>query len=210
MANLTKIEFWGGLGGKKVWPAAKDVIFGKAAALEAMLDTGLSADSALVLMPPNNVKVSLLVLAIQSGQRAAVKALLAHDANVNVSDSTVNGTLLTPNSRPGVEEPLAEAASLGEDDVVFQLLKRGANIKGVELFKAPGSTLRRTALQRAVSANNVSTVYLLLTHGADVNSAFGGAAPFPVFTHPVMRPPPSVIAMKRLLVRYGYKMPRSE
>ncbi|MGH9624282.1 MAG: ankyrin repeat domain-containing protein [Bryobacteraceae bacterium] len=199
LARVTKA----GMGmGQNVWPAAKDALYGKTASLEAKLDTGLSADSAIVLGYPFNSKVSLLDLAIQAGQRGAIKVLLAHDADVNPSTLTLNGTLLPPNVHIGVEGPLAVAARYGEDDIVLELLRRGANVNQVHGVGGDNSS----ALAQTVTTGNVSTAYLLLTHGADVNSAFGPGGTVPsLFSHPVIPPGPSVTAMKELLVRYGFK-----
>ena len=208
MAKLTKYALVSGE--MKVLPAVNDVIFGRAAALEDKLDTGLSANTAVTLGPPNNVKKSLLVLAIQAGQRSAIRILLAHDAHVNVSDSTVSGMPLSQDDQPGVgvEAPLAEATALGEGDVTLQLLEHGANPNSVSVIRRPGVVLKFSALQRAVSGNHIATAYLLLSHGANVNSAFGGDAPWMAVVDPGAPPSPSILAMKRLLTRYGYNFPK--
>lgn len=208
MAKLTKYALVSG--DMKFLPAVKDVIFGKAAALEDKLDTGLSANTAVTLGPPNNVKKSLLVLAIQAGQRSAIRILLAHDAHVNVSDSTLSGTPLSQDDQPGVgvEAPLAEAAALGEGDVTMQLLEHGANPNSVSVIRRPGGVLKFSALQRAVSGIHIATAYLLLSHGANVNSAFGGDAPWMAVDDPGAPPSPSILAMKKLLTRYGYNFPK--
>lgn len=183
---------------RSLWPAARDVIYGNTFALESRLDAGLSADSAVFMGYPLNMDVSLLDLAIQAGQRGAIKLLLMHGASVNPPDEVaVDGTPLGP------EAPLPLAASYGEDDVIRLLLRRGANINQVLRF--PHN--HETALVAAVYAQDISTVYLLLTHGADINAAFGpGSAITEILRQgPII--PPRMIALRNLLIEYGAKMP---
>ncbi|MGH8115205.1 MAG: ankyrin repeat domain-containing protein, partial [Rhodanobacteraceae bacterium] len=91
----------------------------------------------------------------------------------------------------------------GEDDVVRLLLRKGANINQVLRF--PHN--HETALAAAVYAGDVSTVYLLLTHGADVNLALdpGGTIPEVLRQRPIISP--RMVALRNLLIEYGAKMP---
>lgn len=58
-------------------------------------------------------------------------------------------------------------------------------------------------------SGNVSTVYLLLTHGADINSILGPGGSLPgVFEQQYMNP--SMIAMRNLLIKFGAKASSSQ
>lgn len=181
-----------------LWPVARDVIYGNTLALESRLDGGLSPDSKVAMGYPLNMDVSLLDLAIQAGQRGVIKLLLTHDASVNPPDEVAaDGTPLGP------EAPLPLAASYGEDDVVKLLLRRGANINQVLRF--PHN--HETALAAAVYAGDLSTVYLLLTHGADINLAFGSGGTIPAVLRQGPIGSPRRVALRNLLIEYGAKMP---
>jgi ankyrin repeat protein len=183
----------------KKWAIVRDVLYGKTAAVENSLDTGLSPNTLVFLGNPYSANVSLLDLAIMTGQRGIIKVLLNHDASVNppyiaeLSGRTVRYIA-----------PLPEAAQYGEDDVIRMLLKRGANIEQ----KSNNYMNHVTALAAAVDAANVSTAYLLLTHGADVNSALDTNGAVPTFL--IEDPVPSDIALRKLLVQYGAKIPSGQ
>lgn len=184
----------------KMWPAFSDVIYGRTAALENRLDTGLSPDATIYLDYPYNAPVSLLDMAIKAGQRDIVQELLRHGASVGpLTEVAPDGTPLE------VETPLPLAAADGEDDVVRLLLQNGANIEQGRALQGND----QTALAAAVYSQNVSTAYLLLTHGADVNSALGPDGTVP----PLLTPrhvTPRMIALRDLLIEYGAKMPSGQ
>ena len=87
---------------------------------------------------------SALMIASYKGNAAAVKALLAKEAEVN---------------NPGWTA-LHYAASIGNDDIVCMLLEASAYIDA----ESPNST---TPLMMAAGSGRVSTVKLLLDEGAD-------------------------------------------
>jgi hypothetical protein len=186
--------------GQQNWPVFKEVISGNAAALRHRLESGFSANATLSTVGPYSAQISLLDMAIKAGHRDIIKMLLQHGANVNPQPLiSLNGSTFK------VEAPLPIAAGDGEDDVVRQLLQRGANIeqrRGV-------STNNQTALDAAVYSENVATVYLLLSHGADVNSVLGpdGAMP-PILstTYPDAR----IDELRNLLIRYRAKAPSGQ
>jgi ankyrin repeat protein len=189
------------MGDKKMWPVFKDVIYGKTAALENELDTGLSANATIYLDYPYNAPVSLLDMAIKAGQRDIVQELLRHGASVGpLTEVAPDGTPLD------VEAPLPLAAADGEDDVVQLLLQNGANIEQERALQGNN----QTALDAAVIMQNVSTAYLLLTHGADVNSALGTDGTVPSILTSPDDAPPRMIALRDLLVEYGAKMPAGD
>lgn len=184
---------------QKIWPAFKDVIYGNVAALENRLDTGLNADATIYLDYPYNNNFSLLDFAIKAGQRDIVRELLRHHASVNpFSEVAPDGTPLK------VEAPLPVAAADGEDDVVMLLLENGADIEQSRDLQ----TNNQTALNAAVYAQNVSTVYLLLTHGADINSVLGPDGTIPPLLSPRFTAP-RIVALRDLLVEYGAKLTSS-
>lgn len=182
---------------EKMWPAFSDAIYGKSVSLENRLDTGLSPDATIHLDYPYNANFSLLDMAIKAGQRTVIQELLRHSASVNPL------TIVAPDGTPlYVEAPLPVAAEGGEDDVVQMLLQNGADINQRRGLQGND----QTALEAAVYAQNVSTAYLLLTHGADVRSALGPGGTIPsILTPPYVTP--RMIALRNLLVDYGAKMP---
>ena len=183
----------------KYWPVVRNVMYGKATAVENSLDTGLSADTSVFLATPFSANVSLLDLAIMTGQRKVIGVLLSHDASVNLPDlREIAGRTVR------YVAPLPTAAQYGEDDVVRMLLQRGANIEQ----KSNNFMNHVTALAAAVDTSNVATTYLLLTHGANVNSALNHDGTVPQFL--IEDPTPSEIALRRLLVQYGAKMPPTQ
>jgi Ankyrin repeats (3 copies) len=187
---------------KQMWPVFRDVIYGDSPALETQLDTGLRADSAIYLQYPYNTPVSLLDMAIKAGQRGIVQVLLRHSASVGpFADVAPDGTPLK------VEAPLPLAAADGEDDVVRLLLQGGANIEQGRALQ----TQDQTALDAAVIGQNVSTAYLLLTHGADVRSALRPDGTVPdVLTARYGNLTPRQAAVRELLIQYGAKMPSQQ
>lgn len=187
---------------KKMWPVFRDAIYGHSAALENKLDTGLSADATIYLDYPYNAPVSLLDMAIKAGQRDVIRELLRHNSSVGpVTEFAPDGTPLKS------EAPLPLAAADGEDDVVRLLLQSGANIEQGRALQ----NNNQTALAAAVTMQNVSTAYLLLTYGADVNSALGPGGTVPsTLTPPPQDAPPPMIALRDLLIEYGAKMPAGQ
>ena len=187
---------------QKMWPAFKDVLYGNTAALENRLDTGLSPDATIVLDYPYNSPFSLLDVAIDAGQRDIVRELLRHNASVNpLSQVAPDGTPVN------VAAPLPIAAGDGEDDVVQLLLQRGANIEQ----RRGLPTNDQTALSAALYTGNISTVYLLLTDGADVNSTLDPGHTVPaVLLQPHIDLDPQAVALRNLLIQYGAKMPSGQ
>jgi len=186
---------------KKMWPVFRDVIYGNPAALENKLDTGLSADATIYLDYPYNAPVSLLDMAIMAGQRVIIRELLRHSSSVGpLMEVAPDGTPLK------VEAPLPLAAADGEDDVVRLLLQNGANIEQ----RRDLLSNNQTALDAAVTMQNVSTVYLLLSHGADVNSALDSGGKLPSILTPPQDAPPRMMALRDLLIEYGAKMPAGQ
>ncbi|MGA9368874.1 MAG: ankyrin repeat domain-containing protein [Steroidobacteraceae bacterium] len=186
---------------KKMWPVFRDVIYGNSAALENRLDTGLSADATIHLDYPYNASVSLLDMAIRAGQRDIIRELLRHNSSVGpLTEVAPDGTPLK------VEAPLPLAAADGEDDVVRLLLQSGADIEQGRALRSNN----QTALDAAVTMQDVSTAYLLLSHGADVNSALDPGGTVPSILIPPQDAPPRMIALRDLLMEYGAKMPAGQ
>ena len=181
---------------RKSWTVVRNVMYGKVAAVETSLDTGLSANTSVFLANPFSANVSLLDLAIITGQRKVIGVLLSHDASVNPPD-----LLEIAGRTVRYIAPLPTAAQYGEDDVVRMLLQRGANIEQ----KSNNHMNHVTALAAAVDTSNVATTYLLLTHGANVNSVLNHDGTVPQFL--MEDPTPSEVALRKLLVQYGAKMP---
>ena len=181
--------------GQQDWPAFKEVISGNAVALRHRLESGLSANATLSTVGPYSAQISLLDMAIKAGHRDIIKMLLRHGANVNPQPLiALNGITFK------VEAPLPIAAGNGEDDVVRLLLKMGANIEQ----RRGASTNNQTALDAAVYSENVATVYLLLSHGADVNSELGpGGAMPPLLSTPY--PDARIDELRNLLIKYRAK-----
>ena len=183
----------------KLLPAMRDVIYGKATAVEDRLDTGLNPDATVFMLYPYNINFSLLDVAIKAGQRDVIKVLLAHGANVN--PFVVSGP---DGALEKVEAPLVIAAGDGEDDVIRLLLQHGADIHQRRGYSGNNDT----ALDAAVYTGDVPTVYLLLTHGADVNSTLGPGGMVPaVLRQPGLADDPRTVALRNLLIEYGAKMP---
>ena len=179
--------------GQSNWPVFKEVIAGNATALKNKLDAGLSANATVSSVRPVVGQISLLDMAIMTGRRNIVGLLLEHGANVH------SRTLIAPNGMTfKVEAPLPIAAQDGEDDVVQLLLKHGANIE--QRRALVGSS--QSALSAAVYTESVSTVYLLLAHGADVSTVLSpnGGLP-PLLTQDY--PDPRTQELRRLLMEYG-------
>lgn len=190
---------------RHLWPVVKEVIYGNTSALENRLDTGLSPDSSVIVGYPYNSRETLLDFAIQAGQRNSIKVLLAHDASVN--PTSVNLSEVPPNATPiEFAGPLALAAGYGEDDVVRLLLQQGAN---VNQHVGMGSSGNESALSEALYGGGVSTFYLLLTHGADINSVLdsGGTVPESLIKY---YPGPRKKELRKLLIEYGAKMPSGQ
>ena len=187
---------------KHMLPAFQDVIDGRSAALEIRLNRGLSADATIYLDYPYNAPVSLLDMAIKAGQRNIVKELLRHGASVGlITGADPDGAISK------VEAPLPLAAADGEDDVVRLLLQSGANVEQRRALQ----TNNQTALDAAVIMQNVSTAYLLLTHGADVHSALGADGTVPdVLTSRYGELTPRQTAVRDLLIEYGAKVPSTQ
>jgi hypothetical protein len=199
LAQTTK----GMMDDREMWPVVADVIYGKAAAVEEMLDSGrLRADARFFMDYPLNDFQSLLDIAIEAGQRNVIKVLLNHHADINTSEVT------TPEGKSiPIQGPLTVAAHDGEDDVVRLLLQEGADINQLTGFPKNNET----ALAAAVYSQNVSTVYLLLTQGADITSTLGPGGTVPPFLiqPPQTIPIPRMAALRDLLIAYGAKMPSS-
>lgn len=179
--------------GQKNWPVFKEIIAGNAAALRSELDSGLSANATISSVQPLEMQISLLDMAIMAGRRNIVGLLLEHGASVNPR------TLIAPNGMTfKVQAPLPIAAQDGEDDVVTLLLKHGANIE--QRRALVGSS--QSTLSAAVYTENVSTVYLLLAHGADVSTVLSpdGDLP-PILTQEYSDP--RIQELRRLLTEYG-------
>ena len=182
--------------GRALWPAAKDVIYGNTAALERKLARGLSPNATMLMGTPPFTHVTLLDLAIQTGQRNAIKLLLSLNASVNPSHMIYQDG--EPNRSEG---PLAVAARNNEDDVVRLLLERGADVN--QRMGKPRND--HSALAEAMYSGSPSTVYLLLTHGADPNSVLGPGGSLPHIL--TFYPQPRWVAVRKLLVQFGLKMP---
>jgi Ankyrin repeats (3 copies) len=182
---------------RNMWPVIRDVVYGNSSALEKKLDTGrLNPDATYYMEYPYDTYESLFDTAIKAGQRGVIKALLDHGASVNARELySSNG------SGTKVASPLPIAAGDGEDDVVRSLLDRNVNIN-----QRSGGSGGDTALGAAVYAQNVSTVYLLLTHGADINSVLGSGGTVPQFLVRADQRAPRMIALRNLLIEYGAKM----
>lgn len=189
---------------KGMWPVVADVIYGNASAIEAGLDSGrLRADARFYMDYPYNDFQSLLDVAIKAGQRDVIKVLLSHHPDINTTEVPIPNGKSIP-----IEGPLTIAARNGEDDVVRLLLQEGVDVNQRTGFPKNN----QTALSAAVYSQNLSTAYLLLTHGADITSVLGPRgtvrptiAQPPVAGAPPL--PPRLAALRDLLVEYGAKMP---
>ena len=183
-----------------LWPIVKDVLYGNTAALENALDSGLNPN--VVVEKGNGNVESLLDMAIDTGQRGSIKALVAHGAAVNVDQYDL-GKYGASTQDTTYVEPLVDAATAGEDDVVKYLLENGANInQGNNLIEDT-----RTALTAAAAGGNVSTVYLLLANGADVNTALDANGYVPQNLIQAAKRKPVYAAVVKLLVQYGARVP---
>lgn len=182
--------------GHSLWPAAKDVIYGNTSALEHKLSAGLSPDATMLMSSPRDTYVTLLDLAIEAGQRDVIRLLLS--LNASVDPIYTNYQSGAPKRSEG---PLPLAAMNDENDVIRLLLERGANVNQ----RFGGAWNNHTALAEAATLGDPSTVYLLLTHGANVDSVLepDGMLPFDLTFHPQ----PRLVAVRKLLVQYGLKMP---
>lgn len=178
-------------------PVVEDVVYGRTSALEKKLAGGLNPSATYSLPFPLNTNVSLLDLAIEAGQRSIIRLLLSSGANPNPGRA-IDGN----DTGDRFEAPLPLAALYGEDDVVRELLEEGAHVNqrlGVRNDDP-------SALMQAIYGQNPSTVYLLLTHGADINSVLrpGRLVPSIVIDY---NPAPRLVAIRKLLLQYGAKMP---
>lgn len=187
---------------RQMWPYVKAILYGNTAALRNALESDrLTPNADVYLQWPTDANVSLLDLAIEAGQRDVIDILLENDADVNPTESEyiVNG------ERANFMAPLPEAAARGEDDVVRLLLAHGANI---EQRNNVGNNTN-TALAEAVNNLQVSTSYLLLSHGAEISSALkpGGTVPEILVK---FNPPPNMVAMRELLIANGARMPAGQ
>ena len=186
-----------------LWPIVKDVLYGKTSALEDALNSGLNPN--VVVEKGNGNVESLLDMAIDAGERGSIKALVAHGAAVNLDqyDLSKYGAGIKDTT---YVEPLVDAAAAGEDDVVQYLLENGANIsRRNNLNPIIGGT--QTALAAAASGGNASTVYLLLTSGASVNSVLDPNGYVPQNLIQAAKSKPQYAAVVRLLVNYGATVP---
>jgi len=120
--------------------------FGNPAALDALLAAGANPNA----VAQNRMKVTPLHSAVAhrvgTVALAMTKTLLAHNAEVNISQE-------------GGWTPLHQAAAHGQNEIVEQLLARGANLDAQ-------SDDGRTALQMAEEAKHTQTVELLRKHQA--------------------------------------------
>ena len=193
---------------QSMWPIVKDVLYGNTVALENALDRGFNPNS-VVEKGRGNVE-SLLDMAIDAGQRGAIKALVAHGADVNVDQYDL-GKYGASTQDATYVEPLVDAASSGEDDVVQYLLEHGANIDQRNnispLIPVVGGA--NTALSAAVAGGGVSTVYLLLADGASVNTALDPNGYVPKYLIQIAKSNPKYAAIVKLLVNYGAEVPPS-
>lgn len=183
---------------KVLRPVIADIVYGRTSSLEKKLAGALNQNSTFFMSFPENTNVSLLDVAIEAGQRGAIKMLLSFSAGVNPpSDSSQDG-----NARE-YEVPLPLAAFNGEDDVVRELLGRGANVDQ----RLGVMNDNPSALMQAIYGQNPSTVYMLLANGADINSVLraGSVLPRIVLDYNV---PPRLVAIRKLLLEYGAKMPK--
>jgi len=180
--------------GRRLLPVVKDVIYGRTVELENKLAAGLNPNAFVVEGFPIDSQVSLLDIAIEAGQRNVINLLLSLNASVNPPADVVHSTF------PRFEGPLALAARDNENDVIRLLLERGANVNqrlGVKVDN-------QTALEEAMGSP--STVYLLLTHGADPNSVLGPGGSVPRLLID-FNPPRWAVEDRKLLVQYGLKIP---
>ena len=167
--------------------AARDIpIFnaafhGNTVALRTYLDSGGNPNLSVRFSSENNME-SLLVAAISTGQRAAIKELLEAGAD--------------PNLNPGgaANTPLVTAAEDGEQDVVRELLNHGANINQMD---GNGNV----AIRAAVLSGNYSTVKELIDSGASVSAALTPAGR--VLPYIEASSSPNFIAISKLLVEHG-------
>lgn len=188
-----------------LWPIVKDVLYGKTSALENALNSGLNPN--VVVEKGNGNVESLLDMAIDVGQRGSIKALVSHGAAVNLDQYDLSKYGASKQDTTFVE-PLVDAAAAGEDDVVQYLLENGANINlRNNLSPIIGGT--QTALGAAASGGNVSTVYLLLTNGASVNSVLDSNGYVPQDLIQAAKSKPQYAAVVKLLVKFGAEVPPS-
>lgn len=177
---------------KEMWPVVADVIYGKASAIEARLDSGrLCADARFYMEYPYNDFQSLLDVAIKAGQRNVIKVLLSHLPDVNTTEVPIPNGKSIP-----IEGPLTIAARNGEDDVVRMLLQEGVDVNQRTGFPKNN----QTALSAAVYSQDVSTAYLLLTHGADITSVLGPGGTVPSFLTKSPQIVPRMMALRDLLI----------
>lgn len=197
LKQLRSVMNHGVVAERQLLPVVNEVLYGKTSAIENRLDTGMNPNATVFMGYPYASNVSLLDIAIRAGQRNIIKILLAHGASVNPPEMVAqNGTPYK------FEGPLALAAEYGEDDVVKELLQRDANVNQLHGLESDNNS----ALAQAMYSGNISTVYLLLTHGADVHSVLGPGGTVPDFLVKYS-PGPRKTALRNLLVKYGAQMP---
>lgn len=185
---------------KESWPLVKAALSGDVTAVSNALDTGVTANTNVFLMYPYNANVPLLDFAIWGGQREVIKLLLDHGAALSPAEY---GT--PAGGRFRTIAPLTYAAEFGEDDVLRLLLDHGADIEQRNDFDSDNST----ALNVAVAGSEVSTVYLLLSKGADISSALRPDGSVPLY---LLQPnlSPTQLAVRDLLIAHGATMPASQ
>lgn len=162
-------------------PVFDAVLHGNTAKLGEYLDSGGNPNLTAQYSPYDNSE-SLLVEAVNVGQRAIVAELIARGANVNFNPGGINNT------------PLVVAAQEGEGDVVIELLNHGANI---EQMNGVGIT----AMHAAVLGGNYATVKLLLDQGAGINTALTPDGRVPPYV--ANSTEPNLVAIKKLLMAHG-------
>jgi len=127
-----------------------------------LIDGGANVNEPLLNFSSQSLHVvgaSPLMVAVSCNNLAIVKLLIKNNADVNQS------TALTPLNSPNYEfnsgmTPMHYAALSGSDDCIKELIKNNANLN-------PLNGLDETPLFLAAQKCNVSTVEILLQHGAD-------------------------------------------
>lgn len=127
-------------------PAVTDAIYGNVHGLNEAFASGLNPNlHARTNQFPGDT-ITLMTVAISTGQRSIVQDLVDHGARVQPGDQRENA-------------PLVQAAGLGEYDIVQFFLDHGASVSQTDIFD-------HTALWEAQSNNSSAVETLLLAHGA--------------------------------------------